>query len=33
MPQIHKRFPADTTNEEITFLNDGKIDAQLYAYL
>lgn len=33
MSQIHKRFPADTTNEEITFLNDGKIDAQLYAYL
>lgn len=33
MPQIHKRFPADTTDEEITFLNDGKIDAELYAYL
>ena len=33
MSQIHKRFPADTTDEEITFLNDGKIDAELYAYL
>lgn len=33
MAQIHKRFPADTTDEEITFLNDGKIDAELYAYL
>jgi biotin operon repressor len=33
VPQIHKRFPADTTDEEITFLNDGKIDAELYAYL
>ena len=33
LPQVHKRFPADTTSEEITFLNDGKIEAQLYAYL
>ena len=33
MTQIHKRFPADTTDEELTFLNDGKIDAELYAYL
>lgn len=33
MSQIHKRFPADTTDKETTFLNDGKIDAELYAFL
>ena len=33
MPQVHKRFPADTTEEEMTFLNDSRIDAELYAYL
>ena len=30
---IQKRFPADTTLKEETFLNDKKIDAELYAYL
>ena len=30
---VQKRFPADTTLEESTFLNDKKIDAELYAYL
>jgi len=28
-----KRFPADTTLEKLTFLNNRKIDAELYAYL
>ena len=28
---IQKRFPADITLKEITFLNDKKIDAELYA--
>ena len=30
---VSKRFPADTTLEELTFLNDKKLDAELYAYL
>ena len=30
---IQKRFPADTTLKETTFLNDKKIDAELYALL
>ena len=30
---IEKRFPADTTTETTTFLNDPKVDAELYAYL
>jgi len=32
LPQIHKRFPADVTMEETTFLNNGRVDAELYAY-
>lgn len=28
-----KRFPADTTLEKLTFLNNKKIDGELYAYL
>lgn len=31
--EIKKRFPATTAMEELTFLNDKKIDAELYAYL
>lgn len=31
--QIEKHFPADTTKEKLTFLNNPKIDAELYAYL
>ena len=30
---INKRFPADTTLKNMTFLNDKKIDAELYAFL
>lgn len=30
---IQKRFPADTTLEYSTFLNNKKIDAELYAFL
>lgn len=30
---INKRFPADTTLTQATFLNDKKIDSELYAYL
>lgn len=30
---VSKRFPANTTLEELTFLNNKKIDAELYAYL
>ena len=33
MSQIEKRFPANTSLEEATFLNDKKINAELYAYL
>lgn len=34
MPNIvQKRFPADTDLNKRTFLNDPKIDAELYAYL
>ena len=33
MNSIKKNFPADTTIEKTTFLNDPKIDADLYAYL
>ena len=28
-----KRFPANTTMEVLTFLNDKKINGELYAYL
>jgi hypothetical protein len=28
-----KRIPADTTLESLTFLNDKKINGELYAYL
>lgn len=28
---IEKRFPADTTLTSLTFLNDKKIDGELYA--
>lgn len=28
-----KRFPADTTLDTLTFLNDKKINGELYAYL
>lgn len=27
-----KRFPADTTLEELTFLNNKRIDAEIYTY-
>ena len=30
---ITKRFPANTTLEESTFLNDKKINGELYAFL
>lgn len=30
---IEKRFPANTTLQDATFLNDKKINAELYAYL
>jgi hypothetical protein len=30
---VQKRFPADTDLNKRTFLNDPKIDAELYAYL
>ena len=33
MPIINKRFPADTTLEQSTFLNNKKINAELYALL
>lgn len=33
MKPIEKRFPADTTLDIITFLNDKKVDGELYAYL
>ena len=29
---IYKQFPADTTIEKLTFLNDKKVDEKLYAY-
>lgn len=29
---VQKRFPADTTLQELTFLNNKKIDAELYSY-
>ena len=28
-----KRFPANTTLDSLTFLNDKKINGELYAYL
>lgn len=31
--EIKKRFPATIAMEKLTFLNDKKIDAELYAYL
>jgi hypothetical protein len=31
--QEEKRFPANTTLKDITFLNDKKINGELYAYL
>lgn len=33
MPTINKRFPADTTLKEQTFLNNKKINGELYALL
>lgn len=30
---INKRFPANTTLTQDTFLNDKKVDAELYAFL
>lgn len=33
MSKIQKHFPADTTLEIKTFLNDSKVDAELYGYL
>lgn len=30
---VNKRMPADTTLKELTFLNDKKIDGELYALL
>lgn len=33
MTNIEKRFPSNTTLEELTFLNDKKVDGDLYAYL
>lgn len=33
MNEIKKRFPTDTILKEKTFLNDKKIDAELYAFL
>lgn len=30
---IQKRFPADTDLSYLTFLNDKKLDSELYAYL
>jgi hypothetical protein len=33
MSDIKKRFPADTTLEVNTFLNDKKINGELYALL
>lgn len=34
MPKkIEKHFPADTTLDQPTFLNDPKVDGELYAYL
>lgn len=32
MKEIRKRFPADTTLEYTTFLNDKKVDSELYAF-
>ena len=31
--EIQKHFPAETTMEKLTFLNDNKADGLLYAYL
>lgn len=33
MSEDKKRFPADTTMDTLTFLNDKKINGELYAYL
>lgn len=34
MPDVvKKRFPADTRMEVLTFLNDKKVDGELYALL
>lgn len=30
---IQKRFPANVTTKEVTFLNNKRVDAELYAYL
>lgn len=30
--EIKKRFPANTTLSDVTFLNDKKVDGELYAY-
>lgn len=32
MSDDKKRFPANTTMEALTFLNDKKINGELYAY-
>lgn len=33
MKTVEKRFPADTTLDITTFLNDKKADGELYAFL
>jgi hypothetical protein len=33
MSQVNKRFPADTSMDKTTFLNDNHVDAELYALL
>lgn len=30
---LEKRFPSETTLDKLTFLNDKKVDGELYAYL
>ena len=33
MAEDRKRFPANTTLDTLTFLNDKKVNGELYAYL
>ena len=33
MGKKNSTFPADTTMTKLTFLNDSKVDSELYAYL
>ena len=33
MSMVNKRFPANTSLNEETFLNDKKVNAELYAFL